>query len=182
MGVVSMANSGPNTNNAQFFITFKTASHLDNVHSVFGRVVGGLDVLQAMEQVKTDAQDKPVKPILIAKTIVLVNPFEELDELLRRELLIEKQREAQEEEKKGAKMSAAGNDGNKAGSAGNKAGAVKSNAGIGNLLNLGGDDMGEEKRKEILEQLEQQNAAHTEGGSFVEKRAKKGGFGDFSSW
>ena len=82
MGVVSMANSGPNTNNAQFFITFKTASHLDNVHSVFGRVVGGLDVLQAMEQVKTDAQDRPVKPILIAKTLVLVNPFEELDELL----------------------------------------------------------------------------------------------------
>ena len=82
MGVVSMAKSGPNTNNAQFFITFKTASHLDNVHSVFGRVVGGLDVLQAMEQVKTDAQDRPVKPILIAKTLVLVNPFEELDELL----------------------------------------------------------------------------------------------------
>ena len=165
MGVVSMANSGPNTNNAQFFITFKTASHLDNVHSVFGRVVGGLDVLQAMEQVKTDAQDRPVKPILIAKTLVLVNPFEELDELLRRELLAEKQREAQrEEEKKQAQKRSA---------------PVKSNVGIGNLLDLGGDDMGEERRKQILEQ---QNAAHEEGGGFVEKRTKKGGFGDFSSW
>ena len=168
MGVVSMANSGPNTNNAQFFITFKTASHLDNVHSVFGRVVGGLDVLQAMEQVKTDAQDRPVKPILIAKTLVLVNPFEELDELFRRELLAEKQREAQrEEEKKQAQKRSA---------------PVKSNVGIGNLLDLGGDGMGEERRKEILEQLEQQNAAHEEGGGFVEKRTKKGGFGDFSSW
>ena len=88
-----MANSGPNTNNAQFFITFKTASHLDNVHSIFGRVVGGIDVLESMELVKTDAMDKPTKPIMIAKTIVLVNPFEELDEILRKELELEKQRE-----------------------------------------------------------------------------------------
>ena len=90
---MSMANSGPNTNNSQFFITFKSASHLDNVHSVFGRVVGGLNVLQEMELVKTDSQDKPVKPIMIAKTIVLVNPFDELDELLKRELELEKQKE-----------------------------------------------------------------------------------------
>ena len=95
---MSMANSGPNTNNSQFFITFKSASHLDNVHSVFGRVVGGLNVLQEMELVKTDSQDKPVKPIMIAKTIVLVNPFDELDELLKRELELEKQKEAAEKE------------------------------------------------------------------------------------
>jgi len=88
-----MANSGPNTNNAQFFITFKTASHLDKVHSIFGRVVGGIDVLESMELVKTDAMDKPTKPIMIAKTIVLVNPFDELDEILRKELELEKQRE-----------------------------------------------------------------------------------------
>ena len=86
---MSMANSGPNTNNSQFFITFKSASHLDNVHSVFGRVVGGLNVLQEMELVKTDSQ---------AKTIVLVNPFDELDELLKRELELEKQKEAAEKE------------------------------------------------------------------------------------
>lgn len=95
-----MANSGPNTNNAQFFITFKTAAHLDNVHSVFGRVVGGLDVLQSMEMVKTDAMDKPTKPIMIAKAIVLVNPFDELDEVLRRELEMEKQREEEKEKEK----------------------------------------------------------------------------------
>lgn len=97
MGVVSMANSGPNTNNSQFFITFKSASHLDNVHSVFGRVVGGLNVLQEMELVKTDSQDKPVKPIMIAKTIVLVTHLW-AGWTAERELELEKQKEAAEKE------------------------------------------------------------------------------------
>ena len=58
-GVLSMANSGPNTNGSQFFITFKSASHLDDKHTVFGRVVGGLDTLAKVEKVPTDKEDKP---------------------------------------------------------------------------------------------------------------------------
>jgi peptidyl-prolyl cis-trans isomerase-like protein 2 len=50
-GVLSMANSGENTNNSQFFITFKATSHLDLKHSVFGKVVGGLAVLDKIEKV-----------------------------------------------------------------------------------------------------------------------------------
>jgi cyclophilin family peptidyl-prolyl cis-trans isomerase len=49
-GVLACANSGPHTNGSQFYILYKSAHHLDNKHTVFGRVVGGLDVLSKMEK------------------------------------------------------------------------------------------------------------------------------------
>ncbi|RYG54283.1 hypothetical protein EON66_07380 [archaeon] len=64
-GVLSMANSGPNSNGSQFFILFKSAPHLDKKHSVFGKVVGGLSVLRDMELVPTGAQDRPARDIVI---------------------------------------------------------------------------------------------------------------------
>lgn len=53
-----MANQGPNTNRSQFFITYRACTHLDNVHTVFGKLVGGLDVLSKMEAVETDKKDR----------------------------------------------------------------------------------------------------------------------------
>merc|ERR1712048_178488 len=59
-GVVSMANSGKNTNKSQFFVTLKSCQHLDNKHSVFGRVVGGLKLLDILNAWDTEGKDKPV--------------------------------------------------------------------------------------------------------------------------
>eukprot|EP00889_Picochlorum_renovo_P006456 jgi/Picre1/33486/NNA_008810.t1 len=77
-GQLSMANSGPNTNGSQFFILFKSARHLDFRHTVFGRVVGGFDVLTKMERIPTTDNDVPLDDIEILGFTVFVNPYTEL--------------------------------------------------------------------------------------------------------
>lgn len=76
-GVVSMANNGKNTNKSQFFVSLKSCQHLDLKHSVFGRVVGGLPLVEALNRWETDEKDKPKKPIKILNTEVFKNPFRE---------------------------------------------------------------------------------------------------------
>jgi peptidyl-prolyl isomerase G (cyclophilin G) len=58
--LLSMANSGPNTNGSQFFITLRPTPHLDGKHVVFGELISGLEVLRRMERVSTGVSDKPV--------------------------------------------------------------------------------------------------------------------------
>lgn len=71
-----MANSGKDTNGSQFFITTSTPSHLDGRHVVFGEVLEGYEIVEAIENVPKGSGDKPVKDVKITKSGELPVPEE----------------------------------------------------------------------------------------------------------
>lgn len=64
-GVLSMANSGPNTNGSQFFVTLAPTPWLDGKHTIFGRVHSGMKIIKQLGSVPTDGTDRPVTEIKI---------------------------------------------------------------------------------------------------------------------
>ena len=64
-GTISMANSGPNTGSSQFFINLVDNNYLDTKHPVFGRVVEGMEIVDAIGRVPVDAADRPLTPVTI---------------------------------------------------------------------------------------------------------------------
>jgi peptidylprolyl isomerase len=69
-GTIAMANSGPNTGSSQFFINVVNNNHLDTKHPVFGKVIQGMDVADAISQVPT-ANEKPIEDITIIKAVLI---------------------------------------------------------------------------------------------------------------
>ncbi|XP_034192700.1 RING-type E3 ubiquitin-protein ligase PPIL2 [Osmia lignaria lignaria] len=157
-GILSMANSGPNTNGSQFFITFRSCRHLDRKHTVFGKIVGGLETLNAIEKVEVDNKDRPIEDIVVQKAQVFVDPFQEADEQLIAEREAEAERLAQE--------SARNKSDDKRGK---KEDLKVYRSGVGKYIKMDKDEKTEK---------DESNTAP----AIKKKKVAANSFGDFSSW
>lgn len=92
IGVLSMANRGKDTNGSQFFITYKSAKHLDGKHTVFGRVIDNYETLKKIENIPTDSTDRPLQQVKIESVDVVYNPLSNEE--------LKKEKEEKEEKEK----------------------------------------------------------------------------------
>jgi peptidyl-prolyl cis-trans isomerase A (cyclophilin A) len=73
VGILAMANAGPNTNGSQFFITTAKTPWLNHHHTIFGEVTEGYDVVEKISHVDRNGQDRPMTPVVINKVTIVDN-------------------------------------------------------------------------------------------------------------
>ena len=78
-GILSMANSGPNTNGSQFFFTYSKQPHLDGKYTIFGHIIDGLETLEKMEKEPTGKLNRPLNEISLSSITIHANPIADLD-------------------------------------------------------------------------------------------------------
>ncbi|KAJ7125695.1 cyclophilin-like domain-containing protein [Mycena crocata] len=169
-GTLAMANKGPGTNGSQWYLTFKPTPNLDKKHTVFGKLVGGEDVLDALEKLPLkDGTERPAKPVRITEIVVYQDPFEEYKTRLAKKLA--RRAEAGQSNPAEKAQRKEGDDinwfGVKVGSRSDSNSAVgaATGGGVGKYLNL--------KRPQ---------EAITDHGGSDSKKKRKTGFGAFDNW
>lgn len=70
-GILSMANAGPGTNGSQFFVTLAPTPHLNGRHTVFGKVISGMEVVREIGTTDTDHMDRPSEPVVMEKVTII---------------------------------------------------------------------------------------------------------------
>ncbi|TFK70331.1 cyclophilin-like protein [Pluteus cervinus] len=84
-GIVAMANSGPDSNKSQFFITYAKQAHLDGKYTIFGKIIDGADsTLDAMERVPVNNKNRPLQEIKLTGITIHANPIADAELVGRR--------------------------------------------------------------------------------------------------
>ncbi|KAL9122399.1 MAG: hypothetical protein Q9187_001050 [Circinaria calcarea] len=170
-GVVSMANKGKNTNSSQFFITYRSAKHLDRKHTIFGKVVGGMDVLNRLENVEVSEDKRPLEDVVMNDVVVFVDPFEEF----------QKQKRMKDEEAmvKEEVVRMGGTEDDRTTWTGKRIrgdGKVDNGGRVGGVGKYLSNSVGEEGVNEVVEEWEDY------GEEPLKKKTKAEGFGNFNNW
>ena len=92
-----MANSGPNKNQSQFFITYAKHTTLDNKFTVFGQLVDGFQTLDLLEKEPVDKNNKPLNELIISEVVVLANPIADMEWEFEQEAKQQQNEEKEEE-------------------------------------------------------------------------------------